>query len=85
MNMNKLITLFLVFMIIISLFSLFITFTQEVPSLSSIPEDPYFVGARYSSDSRLRATSVSAIIRVPNGPFELSHYIYTLLCIVKCT
>jgi hypothetical protein len=63
-------------MIIISLFSLFITFTQEVPSLSSIPEDPYFVGARYSSDSRLRATSVSAIIRVPNGPFELSHYIY---------
>jgi len=74
--MNKLITLFLVFMIIISLFSLFITFTQEVLSLSSIPEDPYFIGARYSSDSRLRATSVSAIIRVPNGPFELSHYIY---------
>jgi hypothetical protein len=73
--MNKLITLFLVFMIIISLFSLFITFTQEVSSRSSFPKDPYFVGARYSSDSRLLATSVSAIIRVPNGPVEPS-YIY---------
>jgi hypothetical protein len=73
--MNKLITLFLVFMIIVSLFSLFITFTQEVLSLSSIPEDPYFVGARYSSDSRLRATSVSAITPVPNGPVNLHIYI----------